>query len=513
MEATSQSQDGESEPEQSGGESSALTSVSRGAGLFLGGKIGDNALRLIINLLLTHGLGATYFGIYSYGYVIMSLIDRITNLGTDTSVLKFIPQYDDQQTKQNQILGLATLTSLVGSLAISGLLYFSAPYINAYTLHNPLLTDVLQILAIVVPFTTMSNLLQMVFKAIERPEYQVLILNVATPLLQLVCIAIPLALGYELKGATAGSVAAGIVAFLFALGLFVSKTSFRPELRGARNEATEFYNYSLPLTLSQAGAILGNRIDLLMIGIFIADGSAVGIYKVALVVAGMLVLPLSAFNQIFPPVASRLYSSGEIEELQSLYKQITRWIFSVALFLALAVIIYAKEILVIFGDAYTKGSFIIVLFALGQLANAAVGPSGYLLMMTEHQYLSMVNRWAVGILNVVGNYIFIQEFGLVGAALATALVLFVTNLARVVEVWYTERLFPYSYRFVKPLVAGLASAIVMYGLGRVLSGYVLLVFGGLAGFCAFAVVLFAIGIEEEDREFFDLCLSYATGSS
>jgi O-antigen/teichoic acid export membrane protein len=43
-------------------------------------------------------------------------------------------------------------------------------------------------------------------------------------------------------------------------------------------------------------------------------------------------------------------------ELQSLYQQLTRWIFTVALFLALGAIIYAKEILLIFDEGYTTGA-------------------------------------------------------------------------------------------------------------------------------------------------------------
>ncbi|GAA5063914.1 flippase [Haladaptatus pallidirubidus] len=513
MEVDDQNATTETEQSESHGRSSSLASVSRGAGLFLVGKGTDNALRLGLNIVLTRGLGEGLFGVYSYGYVILSIVRTVTNLGTDTSILKFLPQYSEQKPKQNQMLGLALLTSLVGSLLISGFIFFGAPFITRLTLKNPLLTDVLRILALVLPFTTLSNILQTVFKALELPEYQVLLMNVVTPTVRLLLIAVPIFLGYKLLSVVAASVAASIVVFVATVSLFASRTAFRPTLRGSRGDVVEFYNYSLPLTLTQAGAILANRIDLLMVGIFISEGSTVGIYKAALVVAGMLVLPLSAFNQIFPPVASRLYTNGKTAELQSLYQQLTRWIFTVALFFALGAIVYSKEILFIFGEGYTDGSSILVLFALGQLANAAVGPSGFLLMMTDHQYLSLVNRWGLGILNVICNYVFIQEFGVIGAALATASVLALINFARVAEVWYTEGLFPYSRRFVKPIVAGIATGLIMYGFRSLFSGYPLLVVGGGVGFCVFSALLLAAGIEEEDHEFFSMCVSYVRDAS
>jgi O-antigen/teichoic acid export membrane protein len=202
------------------------------------------------------------------------------------------------------MLGLALLTSLVGGLAIDGLLFFSAPFINRMTLQNSLLTDVLRILAFVIPFTTLSNILQTVFKALELPEYQVLLMNIVTPLSQLLFIVVPLALGYALVGVVAASVAARIVVFIATVSLFVSKTSFQPTTRISRTEAVEFYNYSLPLTLTQAGAILANRIDLLMVGILISEGSAVGLYKTALVVGGCSFSPsvrsIKSFLRLHP---------------------------------------------------------------------------------------------------------------------------------------------------------------------------------------------------------------------
>lgn len=238
-----------------------------------------------------------------------------------------------------------------------------------------------------------------------------------------------------------------------------------------------------------------------MVGLFLPS-AAVGIYNIAVLVSQLVSLPLSAFGQLFPPIASELYSKGKINELSSLYSRVTRWMFTIALLPGLAVIVYAETVLRIFGSEFTTGTSILVLFSIAQLMNAAVGPSGHLLMMTNHQYLTMVNQWIIGLLNIVLNYFLLQEYGLVGAALATAGALALINIVRVVELWYTEGLVPYREAFFKPISAGIIAGGAMEAGKLFFSGYLLPIVGTAVGGALFVAVLYILGIEQDDVEFF-----------
>jgi O-antigen/teichoic acid export membrane protein len=123
--------------------------------------------------------------------------------------------------------------------------------------------------------------------------------------------------------------------------------------------------------------------------------------------------------------------------------------------------------------------------------------------MTGHQYLSMINHWTLGILNVILNYLFLITFGIIGAAVATALVLATINIIRLIEVWSFERLFPYDLSFVKPLSAGLLVTPIFYLSKMHLSGLFSLIIGGLVGFCFYFGVLFLLGLEKQDQELID----------
>lgn len=168
----------------------------------------------------------------------------------------------------------------------------------------------------------------------------------------------------------------------------------------------------------------------------------------------------------------------------------------------MALIVYRADVLRVFGESFVLGTEVLLIFTLAQVVNSAAGPSGLVLMMTDHQYVNLVNQWVFGVMNIVLNYVLIRELGLIGAATATGIVLVGINLVRIIEVWYLEGLFPYNLSFWKPIVAAGLVTLVMKGLETVFDGYLLLAVGGTVGPLMFLVLLWQFGIENEVRELF-----------
>lgn len=99
------------------------------------------------------------------------------------------------------------------------------------------------------------------------------------------------------------------------------------------------------------------------------------------------------------------------------------------------------------------------------------------------------------------NYYFITEFGMVGAAAATAAVLGVLNLVRLGEVWYYNKMIPYSRKLIKPFVATAVSGCLVLLLQDMISGTILVIGGGIFGILVYATLLIIMGIESGDIEF------------
>ena len=480
----------------------ALRSVARGAGAQALGLGTTRILGFVTTFLLTTSLGASLYGVFSFSKTLISIAGTITNLGTDQSIYRFIPEYEDQETR-NRVFGLATLTSFVGSVVVGLTLYLSAPVLTELTLNQPLLTNALRLFAIALPFTTLTGCIASVFRGLELPGYQIIAGSVGRQVFRLITVGIVVAVGATLVGVVAAAVVAWVLAFLFGVGLLARRTNFWPSLSGSRPSVRRFYNYSVPLTMGDVGRMVQNKVDILMVGIFL-PGAAVGIYNLSTVLTQALTVPSIALNTIYPPIAARMYSNDELDDLESLFTQVTRWSFTLSLLPAIGLIAYSEQLLAVFGEGFGRGEMVLALFAVGYFADAANGPTNYTLMMTDHQYLLMVDRWTVGISNAVLNYLFINRYGLIGAAIATGFTLTTISAVRVVAIWYTEGLVPYSWKFLKPITAGIACGVVLIGLDVLspLTGIALMIVGGLVGTATYVLVLVALGIEPEDREFF-----------
>ena len=478
---------------------SSLTSVAHGAFLSLFGIVAMKVLVFVTNLVLTHGLSVNLYGLYALGNRMTAMLVSIVPLGSHPAIIRFLPAYEHNEARQNRILGLAYATTLLGTLVFAGGLFVAAPWVAALTVDRPLFVEVLRIFALMLPFRVFVFLFASLFRSLELIEQQVFVLRIARPGMALCAVAVALWLGYSLVGTAVALLCASVAVFLVALALSLRETSLRPAIGGSRGEVVEFYNYAAPNAVSSIGGLLRSRVDVLLIGIFLSS-SAAGIYSVALLLTSLIALPLASINQFFPPIASRLYVRGEHESLRSVYSTATRWVLTGGMLIASIEFAYRRELLALFGPAYTAGEMVVALFVASQLINCAVGSAGWLLNMTDHQYVVAANAWMLGALNVVFSYVFVLRFGLVGAALGTAGALAIVNVLRVAELWYMEGIVPFTRAFLKPIAAGVGAGATLVVVDTALSGPLLLAVGTGVGVCVFAGILSSLGIEPADRE-------------
>lgn len=476
---------------------SSIRSISAGALFHLVTFGVRNASGFLLVVLLTNGLGRELYGVYVYGKRFVTAALRFANLGTGLATTRYLSANHDDRTAQNEVLGFSVAVSLLVSGLIAVALFVAAPLVNSYTLGEPLLVPVLRAVALAVPLQALTRIAGFSFRGLEQPREQASVAVVGS-VARLACIAGALLLGYSVLGAAVAYTLAGAVTLLVAGGLLFVRTDLRPSLTRSTEQVREWLDFSVPMTISHGGSFLYNRVDLFMVGIFLT-ADAVAVYDVALVVSTLITVPLSGFNQLFPPVASRLYANDDHRRLQTSFAVVTRWSVTASLLLALPVVLYPTRLLAVFGEEYTAGVAVLLLFVAGNLVNALSGPSNDLLTMTDNQYVVLVNHWGFGVLNVGLNYVFIQRFGVAGAAVATASVLAALNVVRVLEVWYLEGYVPYSRALWKPLVAGAVASLVMVATGALLSGYALLVGGSALGALSFGACLYLLGVEPEDR--------------
>jgi len=135
----------------------------------------------------------------------------------------------------------------------------------------------------------------------------------------------------------------------------------------------------------------------------------------------------------------------------------------------------------------------------GVFVGSAVGATGWLLMMTDHQYARMILDWILAVLNVALTYAFTVRFGLVGAALGTSLAIATQNGLQVLLLRRFEGLFPFDRTFLKPLVAGGGMIAAMLLVRVSLSGLTAVAAGTIVGLASYVFGLVVLGVDPRDR--------------
>ncbi|WP_323191094.1 flippase [Halostella sp. PRR32] len=481
---------------------SSLDSVVKGSYWYFLGIVASNVLLVVFNLLLTRSLGADLYGIFAFANSLVMSLLLVSSFGANKSVLKFIPEYEDDKSTQNDIFGLTVISSLLGCSLIGGTLYLFSGVITSLTLEDPLLVPALEIFSLILIVLTFVEVIKSSFRAMEIASYPILIDKILRPTVYTFAAAATYVLSLSLYGFLLSFLFSVVLLFAVSLLFFIRKSRIRPTFSYSPSRIYEYYNYSLPVSLKDAASILYTRVDVLMVGVLLSS-SSVGVYNVVVLVSSIIAFPLSAINQLFPPIASKLYSSDQKPTLNAVYKIVTRWSFTASLFLAAYLITFRDSVLQLFGSNFTTGATILILLAIAKLISGLVGPSGYVLMMSNHQYLVLCNQVTVGVLNTILNYVLIVKYGIVGAAIATALSLSVINLIRIAEVYHMEGLFPYSKAMLKPAVSGVFGLVAMYGVKTLMGNTLSLLFGGVFGFGVYLAGLVVLGLEDAEVRILD----------
>jgi O-antigen/teichoic acid export membrane protein len=436
--------------------------VAKNAGLSFGGSIVSIFIKLASSIIITRILGAQVFGIYILAVAIISFSEVIALFGMENSVVKFVSQFKalkDVPRLRGAIFGIVGLI-LILSAAVCGGLFVLSPYLAEQIFRKPNLISILNILAVSLPFTSLYRLLLASLQGVKLVKYKVLVIQLLLPLFRSSFIILTVLLGYGLKGLAYSYLITEIMGVIFSVH-FVFRNI--PEVTSLKPIVCEFKKilfFSTPLFLSTLFNSLLNRADTIIIGYFL-QADILGIYGIAKRCTLFILLPLQAFNNIFAPIISDLYTKQKRKELKYQFKAVARWIFITSLPIFTLVIFYSETILSIFGHDFVVGYQAMTILCIGQIINAATGSVGFMLMMTEKPLANTFNSGVLCVTNILLSLYLTPRYGIIGAAFAGTIAISGIQLLRLVEVWYFLKIHPYRSDFVKPIFSTLASVLVL----------------------------------------------------
>jgi O-antigen/teichoic acid export membrane protein len=381
-------------------------------------------LDILIKKILTSHLSPADFGTYSLALTVISITGAVATLGLNEGVPRYIAFFrgrHEEQKVHELIISAIIMGLIAGLLAIlvSPSLFESLAG-QGFDAQGKVLS-IVKILIFAVPFTILLNLTVAIYRGFDRTNVNMYFYNIIRPVSLLGFASAAVFIGVSLKGV----VLADLLSMIFTFGImslyFVKNPPIKPEWKLKFSEPTkQLMRYSFPLLITATLLNLMSWIDTIMLGYF-KTAEVVGVYNAVYPIVGFLSLVIASMGFVYVPVASKLWGLNNTEPVGSLYAVMTKWCFLLTFPIFALVFVYPEFLITkLYGAQYVGGATALRILAMGFITNSYFGFNYHTLLASgDSDFLMKCSIASAGI-NTVINFMLIPDYGMVGAAIGTA---------------------------------------------------------------------------------------------
>lgn len=398
-------------------------------------RIVNAVIAFISQVLLARWMGSFEYGIFVLVWTTMIIIGNLSCLGFHTSVIRFIPEYREKQMLSElrgilitgRLFVLAASTT-VAALGIAGVWLF-APTLESYYVVPFILGMVC------LPMIALSDMLQGISRAHSWAISALAPVYITRPLLILAFMGGALLAGYEASAQTAiiAAIAATYVTTIAQLVTVTAKVDMKLSAGPRTVLFRQWFAVSLPIFLVESFFFLLTNADVLMVGYFMRPDD-VAVYFATV---KTLALVHFVYFAVKTGVAQRYaqFTHGDRGRLAAFARDTVSWTFWPSLVMAMVVLALGEPMLMLFGPGFETGFPLLFVLVAGVVARAAVGPAESLLTMSGNQNICAAVYALTLALNIGLSIVLIPQFGLWGAAIATATAMVFEAAALSFTVW------------------------------------------------------------------------------
>lgn len=403
-------------------------------------RVASTLLGLVLVVILARLLGPEQYGVYAYVFALVSVLSIPAQFGLPKLVVRETAkaQVSEDWGRMRGIWRWATfavvvltLVIVVGSALVAGLF--------AERFSGNLATFAWGLLLL--PLATLAHLRGAALQGLRHVVLGQLPEFILRPLLMVVLILAAAALSPAWRPDAAGAMRIHVISATIAFGVGAWMLyKMRPaQLRDNPSPVYEHRSWlaaAWPLALVSSMQQINTYTDIVMLGFFV-PAEDVGLYRVAVQGALLVIFGLQVVTMITSPYLARLHAQNDIKRLQRLITISARVAFAASLAITLVYLFFGDLIIeLFFGEEYLRSYEPLLILSAGQVINGMFGPVGMLLSMTGHERDTAKVLSIAALTNVVLNLMLVPLYGMNGAALATALTLTFWN----VMLWRYARL-------------------------------------------------------------------------
>jgi O-antigen/teichoic acid export membrane protein len=244
----------------------------------------------------------------------------------------------------------------------------------------------------------------------------------------------PLVNAFDINGALVSYLIAAYVTLLLAIIFWKSSTELDAAAVDNKPPSNkELFASSLPLFYVSLTGVVQQHTAIVILGIY-ESTAEVGMYAISNRISLLMLFPLVSLVTIYAPKMAVMYKENNVSAVSRLSKQCSL-ILSIFVFpIALAIGLFAENILMMFGDSFVDGVPVLRVLLVGVVVNAMTGPVTNILMMSGHEAVVRNTAIVSALATPFLCLILIPVWGVVGAAVAASAGMSLTNILMAIQV-------------------------------------------------------------------------------
>ena len=390
----------------------------------LAAKVVATLFAMLASIYVARVYGAGMTGILALLNSFVVLVTIFTVLGTDTSVLRLIPEHIKKYSVISAFKAYRKTQYIVAAISIltGGMAYLLADWIADVVLSKP---QIGHYVALAVCFVAARSLTDLNTSAVRglRLNRVFAFMHVLPDMTKLIVLLVGSLFVATQDVAVYALLASWLIPAL--VGIVSMQVAFQRRINSYDRRATveklsvaNILAISLPMLMTTSMAFIIGRSGVIILGMYRPEQD-VGYYAIAVTLATLTSFVLSAVNAMSASKFSELYHSNQMDELFYVAKKSTKLIFWSTVPILFVLILFGKfAISFLYGPAFAVAYPALVLLTIGQFVNSISGSNGMFMNMTGHQVALRNIMVLAALLNIGINLLLTPRYGAMGAAVA-----------------------------------------------------------------------------------------------
>lgn len=447
-----------------------------------------------VALVVGNALGTSGTGLFFQAVGVFTIASQVLRLGTSSSIVHAISEQHafGRHGEAWRTVVIAVVPVAVVSLVVGGVLWWAAPFLAALLTPasgTEAFIPYLRLMAVFVPAGAVLAVLQIASRMLDGITTYTLAHAVAFPLARLLAVFVAVAVGGAALDAFAAWLGVLPVWLLIAVLVLARPVVLDWRRRAHSVEPFElasrrFWAYSSTRAVGGSLEIMLEWADVLIVAALTSPTEA-GVYAVVtrIVRAGQIVD--HSMRLAVSPAVSRLLARHELEAARALHTQVARAMILLSWPFYLALVIMGPAVLSLFGAGFESGAPALVVLGFAMMIASGAGMLQTVLLQGGHGSWQVADKAVALAVSVLLNLLLVPRMGIMGAAVAWALVTVIDTSIGVWQVHGRMAVGPHLAQLVPAMVL----PVVVVGAGL---GLVRLAFGASLGSLAWG--LGAVGL-------------------